>query len=103
MNYRILFHPRAEQDLIDLHRYIQESAGTLRALAYLSALKDFCMSLATFPKRGTVRDDIMQGIRIIGFKRTVSVAFLVKSDAVLILGVFYGGRNIAHDTFEDRD
>jgi toxin ParE1/3/4 len=33
------------------------------------------------------------GVRIVGFKRRVTIAFSVADTAVEILGVFYGGRS----------
>jgi len=74
-----------------------------RALAFLSGIRDFCLGFSTFPKRGTIRDDITKGVRIVGYRRSVSIVFSVTSDAVLILGIFYGGRNITPDVLEDRD
>jgi toxin ParE1/3/4 len=52
-----------------------------------------CESLATFPLRGTRRDDIRPGLRVFGFRRRVSIAFQVKGEEVTILGVFYGGQD----------
>ncbi len=103
MKYRVLFHPHAEQELIEVHDYINEVASSERALAFLSGIRDFCLGFSTFPKRGTVRDDIMKGVRIVGYRRSVSIVFSVTSDAVLILGIFYGGRNITPDLLEGRD
>jgi toxin ParE1/3/4 len=43
--------------------------------------------------RGRKRDDLLPGLRTIGFERRVTVAFVVSADAVLIEGIFYGGRD----------
>ena len=53
----------------------------------------FCEELATFPYRGKARDDIGSGLQVIGYKRRLVVAFAVISECVLIVGVFYGGRD----------
>jgi toxin ParE1/3/4 len=45
------------------------------------------------PLRGRRRDDILPGLRVIGFERRVNIAFVVTTDALLIEGIFYGGRN----------
>jgi plasmid stabilization system protein ParE len=50
--------------------------------------------LKTFPQRGHKRDDVLPGLRIIGFERRVTIAFVVTADAVLIEGILYGGRDI---------
>ncbi|WP_347567166.1 hypothetical protein [Mesorhizobium sp. WSM4904] len=44
----------------------------------------------------------MPGLRIVGCRRTVSIAFAVENERVLILGIFYGGRNITPELFEER-
>jgi toxin ParE1/3/4 len=49
--------------------------------------------LLRFRHKAPGRDDILQGLRVIGFERRVNVAFVVPSDALLIEGIFYGGRN----------
>jgi toxin ParE1/3/4 len=65
----------------------------LTQLEELYAIVTFCEDLAPFPLRGTARDDIRPGLRTIGFRRRAVVAFVVGDDAVVVLGVFYGGRD----------
>jgi plasmid stabilization system protein ParE len=59
MKYRVLFHPRAEQELVELHDYINDVASPERALAFMAGIRDYCLGFRPLPKRGTVRDDIM--------------------------------------------
>ena len=40
------------------------------------------------------RDDLREGVRIIGFERRVSIAFTVNHDTVQIARIFYGGRDV---------
>jgi hypothetical protein len=44
--------------------------------------------------RGARRDDLWQGLRVMGFRRRVSIAFVVKKKTVAVHGVFYGGQNL---------
>ncbi len=46
-----------------------------------------------FPNRGTSHDDVLPGLRVVGFERRVTIAFIVTDEAVLIEGVFYGGQD----------
>ncbi len=101
MAARILFHPRAERELGELFDYIAENGSPERARAFLSAIWAFCQGLTTFPRRGTVRDDIAPGVRVVGFRKRVSIAFSVEGDDIWILGVFYGGRMVALPPDED--
>jgi toxin ParE1/3/4 len=54
---------------------------------------DCCFGRSTFPSRGRRRDDILPGLRVIGFERRVNIAFVVTADTVFIEGIFYGGRD----------
>lgn len=44
----------------------------------------------------------MPGLRTIGYRRAVSIAFTVESEQVLILGIFYAGRNITAELLKGR-
>ena len=65
----------------------------MAAADLVGALVAFCEDLALFPLRGNAREDIRPGLRTIGFRRRAVVAFVVRDDDVVILGVFYGGRD----------
>ena len=55
--------------------------------------KSRCEKLEIFPHRGTRRDDLRPGLRTIGIRRRVMIAFAVEADAVTIIGIFYGGQD----------
>ena len=42
------------------------------------------------------------GLRIIGYKRSASIAFVIQRGEVVILCVVYGGRNITADLLDER-
>jgi plasmid stabilization system protein ParE len=46
---------------------------------------------------GRARDDLRPGLRTIGFRRRVVIAFAVHEDTVEIHGVFYGGQDYETD------
>ncbi|OHV78399.1 type II toxin-antitoxin system RelE/ParE family toxin [Rhizobium sp. LCM 4573] len=102
--YRIVLHERAEGELRDLYRDLasDDKAGPVVAWNYISGIRRFIAELATFPKRGTVRDGLIPGLRIIGYRRSVSIAFVVEDAHVLVLGVFYGGQDITLEALEER-
>ncbi len=85
--------PLAERHVDKLHEYISEHSGEERADGYINRIVAFCKGLSTFPLRGRRRDDILPGLRVAGFERRINIAFVVTADAVLIEGVFYGGRD----------
>jgi toxin ParE1/3/4 len=91
--YRVLFSSEARDDLKNLYLYIADRAGDGRALAYVERIEAYCEKFSHFPERGTRRDDLFPGLRIVGFERRITLAFLVETDRVIFLRVLYGGRD----------
>ena len=96
MNYRVVFSPHAQEQLVELYRYISEAASNDVAARYTEAIVSYCESLRVFPLRGTRRDDVRSGLRITHYRKRTVIAFAVDADVVSIIGVFYGGRD--HET-----
>lgn len=94
MAHEVVLRPAAERDLDALYTYIRDARGDPAvAIGYLRRLRAFCEGLSTLPLRGTLRNDIRPGLRIVSFERRVVVAFVVSQHAVVIGRVFYGGRD----------
>ncbi|MCV9998917.1 type II toxin-antitoxin system RelE/ParE family toxin [Pararhizobium sp. YC-54] len=102
MRYRVLLHPKAEEGLNALYDTIAENAAPTTAWNFVSGIRKFCSKLSDFPERGTERVELMPGLRVIGYRRSVSIAFTVEGEIVIILGIFYGGRNLTTEMFEER-
>jgi toxin ParE1/3/4 len=94
MARRAILRPAARRDLAELYTYIRDERGDPEiAVGYVRRIRTFCESLATFPERGTRRDDIRPGVRIVGFERRAVVAFSVTPETIVIARIFYGGRD----------
>ncbi|MBW4505801.1 MAG: type II toxin-antitoxin system RelE/ParE family toxin [Scytonematopsis contorta HA4267-MV1] len=91
--YNVIFSPRAEEQLGSLYAYIAENGGEERAESYINGIITFCQGLSTFPERGTKRDDLRPGLRVIGYAKRATIAFSVTTDRVIIHGIFYGGQD----------
>lgn len=94
--YRVYFLPDAIKDLEDIYLYIIEQSGFPdRAWSYIERLKSKCHELETFPIRGQLRNDLMDGLRIYPLDKNAVAAFLVNEAdlTVQVLNVFYGGRD----------
>ena len=52
------------------------------------------MRLKAFPERGTRRDHIGPGLRVIGFGRRVAIAFHVGAERATIDRILYGRRDL---------
>ena len=94
MRFQIRVTPDAETDLEGIRAYIGEKASTVVAEGYLSRMLAFIGRLEHFPERGSLRNDIMPGLRIMGFERRVAIAFRVEGDEVIVMRVLYGGRQL---------
>lgn len=94
MAHRVVFAPEAEADLLALYDYIAGEGSEERALDYVERIEGACLSLASFPERGTRRDDVRPGLRVIGVERRVAIAFHVTVAAVTIDRILYGGRDL---------
>jgi toxin ParE1/3/4 len=91
--YKIVFRPLAELDLLHLFDFIAQESGAQVADEYIDRIEAACLALERFPMRGTKRDDISPGLRILGFERRAPIAFRVGRGEVAILRVLYGGRD----------
>jgi toxin ParE1/3/4 len=94
VKYSVVFTPEAKDDLFDLYDYIAEQSSPKRALGYIRRIEKSCMNLQTLPERGTRRDDLRPGLRVMGFERRVLIAFRVSAISVAILRILYGGRSV---------
>jgi toxin ParE1/3/4 len=93
----ILFAPEARDDLLALYRWISDKAGSDIAISYIGRIEEFCNNFDLASERGHPRDDIRQGLRIVGFKKRITIAFIVSDQAVTFLRIFYGGQNREDD------
>lgn len=92
--YEVLFLADAVEDLDALFCYIAQESSLEIADGYLARIERLCMSLATFPQRGTSGNGKIPGLRTMGFERRVTIIFRVGEDQVEILRILYGGRDL---------
>jgi toxin ParE1/3/4 len=92
--FRVVFSRSAQADLDQLYTWLENRAGKQIAAGYTERIKNSCLALASFPERGTKRDDIRPGVRTIGFERRATIVFAIRGDSVRILRIAYGGREL---------
>ena len=73
--------------------YIAQHAGASVADRYITSLLDYFRGLATFPRRGHPRPDILPGLHVIGFGHSANIAIVVEPDDVYVVGVYFGGED----------
>jgi toxin ParE1/3/4 len=104
VKFKVTFRPLAEADLFELYRYIAERDGPAIAGRYIDRIEAACMALENFPARGTRRYDIRPGLRTVGFERRATITFKIVGREVVIIRIFYGGRDferILHGSDDD--
>jgi hypothetical protein len=89
--YRVVFSELARRQLDELYDFIAERAHPDVALGYIARIDAFCRGLETFPERGSLRNEVRPGLRIVGYRRQASIAFTVADATVVILAVFRRG------------
>lgn len=93
----VIYAPEARDDLIALYQWIAVRANPDIALGYIERIEKYCNGLDLASERGHRRDDIRDGLRIVGFEKRVTIAFMVADHAVTILRIYYGGQNWEDD------
>jgi toxin ParE1/3/4 len=94
--YNVEFLRPAEEDLLNLYETIAAQAGIAIAGSYVDRIEAACLALQTSPLRGASRDDILPGLRTIGFERRATIVFRIRGSRVSIVRVFYGGQDFEH-------
>ena len=103
MVHKVLFRPQAEADLEHLFDYIRDKSGPQTALGYIRRIRTYCEGFSTAAERGRRRDDIRQGLRIVGFERSAVIIFEATPTTVRIGRIAYRGRDIDALLAEDDD
>lgn len=103
MAHEVVFAPEAVADLASLYDHLAGAASPARALAYVEQVQVYCLDFATFPERGKRRGDLRPGLRTIGYRRRVTIAFHVTAGTVAIDRILYGGRDLEALLAEDGD
>jgi toxin ParE1/3/4 len=93
VSHNIVVSNEARAQLDDLYDYIAAATSSATALRFTNAILDQLESPRDFPNVGTTRDDILAGLRTIGFRRRVTIAFVVEPTEVLVVGIYYGGQD----------
>jgi toxin ParE1/3/4 len=90
---RVVWRQTATDDLYRLYDWIADRADPETAFAYTSAIEAHAADLATFPERGTPRDDIAPGVRTLNFRGRTVIAYRV-GEAVEVLRIFHAGHEL---------
>lgn len=92
--FDLVFLPEAKDDLDSLYGWIADHSGERVAERFTGRLSSFCYTLTYAPERGQRRDDLVPGLRLVGYRHRATIAFSIQGDTVLIMRISYRGRNI---------
>lgn len=93
----IVYTSDAGDDLDRIYSLIAEASSATTANRYDTRIRAFCERLEYGSERGVRRDDVRPDLRVVGFERRITVAFIVEPERVVILRLFYGGANWSYD------
>jgi toxin ParE1/3/4 len=84
----------AEEDLLELYRWLAAEAGANFAFAYTGPIRTHMDGFRTFPERGTQREDLGPGLRTTIYRRRTVIIYRVIDDAVEVVRLHHAGRNL---------
>ena len=90
--HEVVWRPNARADLLALYDWIAERADPDTAFEYTAKIEGHAAELATFPDRGTPRDDLVPGTRTIPYRRRTVIAYRVNGREVEILRLIHAGQ-----------
>lgn len=100
MRPEIRFYPLAEEDLDAIDDFVAlRSPSGARHL--VERVENAVERLSRFPDSGRRRDDLAAGVRTLAIDRTLLLAYRIEHDHIVILRIFYAGRDFDGDLRED--
>ena len=93
MTYRVRFHPAVSDDLRGIACSMLPHAGPVLTARIVTRLRDAARSLSDTPHRGSLRPDILPGLRAIPATRRGVIVFTVDDERreVFVHIIAYGG------------
>ena len=101
--HSVRFSDEALADLGHIFDELLPAAGERIARDFVQRLEAACLNLASFPERGSLRSHVRPGLRIVGYRRQASFAFVVTEADVLVLRVFRRGQDVEGQLGDESD
>ena len=95
MTFQIRYHPLAKSDLKRIARYVSDYAGTEIGASKAGEIAEAIDTLAERPYRGTRRDELAPGLRLLPASKKGNVIFSIDetSRTVTIIAITYAGQD----------
>lgn len=101
MSATVRFSDRSIRDQQELFDYLHPIAGERIARDQVAKLYAYCLGFSTFPERGTSREDLRPGLRVVGYRRRATIAFALIGNQVTIIRIFSRRRDVEARLKED--
>lgn len=90
----VAYRPEAREDLAAVFRTVLDvSRSADVAERFVRRIFERCERIGDAPHGGRPRDDLEPGLRTVPFERSAVIAYRVEAEWVLVVNVFYGGRD----------
>jgi toxin ParE1/3/4 len=90
----VVLSENAISDLEAIASYILEAGGSENvANGFVDRIRGRCQGIGNARRGGRARDDIASGLLTVPFEHSAVIAYVIESDAVLVVNIFYGGRD----------
>jgi toxin ParE1/3/4 len=93
MTYRIIYHPKIRNDLLNMSKLLTDYAGVAIAENKLSQIKAAIKGLSETPHIGSLRSEIAEGLRAIPSAGKGVITFTVddSTKTVYLVSITYAG------------
>ncbi|MBZ9855888.1 type II toxin-antitoxin system RelE/ParE family toxin [Mesorhizobium sp. CA13] len=90
----VILNEEALADLNSIASYILDQSGSEHvAIQFVDRIKVRCQNIGNAPRGGRLHDDIVPGLRTVPFEHSAVIAYIIESDIIRIVNIFYGGRD----------
>ncbi|HSI41192.1 MAG TPA: type II toxin-antitoxin system RelE/ParE family toxin [Xanthobacteraceae bacterium] len=90
----VRYRAEARADLANIYNIILDlSRAPSVAFRFVTRIRERCSRIGDAPRSGRPRDDLLPGLRMVAFRRSVVILYRVENDRVEIANIFYGGRD----------
>jgi toxin ParE1/3/4 len=89
---QLAYRAAALDDLDAIYDFIGADSPA-RAMTFVKDIRDHCRTLCAHPQLGPARADLGTDIRLLPLRHRVVIAYRIRSDAIEITRVFYGGQD----------
>lgn len=100
MPRRLVFRPRAREDLNRIYDFIGDFAGASSAGRITAKIEAQCGKLLAWPHRGSPNPELRKGLRTIPCGKAV-IAYLVDEQLIDIVRIGYGGQMLRPEDVAD--